>query len=158
MLRGWAVRSDTLQRLGTLCLVGILLAALSLPRFGLVWHDHEDPDEDHNFHQLLRLLASSQAYHPIHHPHHHADASHVFLSSANTPHVHGHYVDDSLLVFFCLSRPLTLTLLRVSLRPHRRRVLWARRLAPLPARVPPDPLLLVSSCFATRGRGLSSVV
>ena len=157
-MRSWTVRSGTPQRLGTLCLAVLLLVGLSLPRFGLVWHDHEDPDEDHPDYQLLRLLASPQASHPSHHPHHHIDMSHVSLSSAETANVHGHYVDASLLVFFCLCHPLTLILLRVSLRPHRRRVLFTRHIAPLLARAPPSPLLLIPSCCATRVCGLSSVI
>lgn len=83
-MRGWTGRSGTHQRLGVLCLVVILLAGLSLPRFGLVWHDHEDPDEEHDYHQLLRLLESSQASHPVHHPHIRSD-----LRSHHQLWVHG---------------------------------------------------------------------
>src|SRR5215831_1012092 len=120
-VQGWMGRAR-IARLSSLCLVGLLLVTLVVPRFGLVWHDHEDPDEDHPDDQLLRLLASSQASHPRHHPHQHSETSHVSLSAAETANLHGHYVDASLLVFVCLCHPLTLTLLRVSLRPHRRRV------------------------------------
>ena len=156
-LRGWNVHTS-LHRLSILGLVVLLLTGLSLPRFGLVWHDHDGSDDDHPDYQLLTLLASSQAPHPDHQAHHHTDTSHVSLSSADTANVHAHYVDASLLVFYCLWHPLTLTLRRVSLRPRRCRIFLARRIAPLPARAPPCSLLLTLFCCATRARGLSVAV
>jgi hypothetical protein len=63
-----------------------------------------------------------------------------------------------LLVFFCLQHLLTLTLLRVPLRPARRRLSWVRRLVPLPARAPPGSLLLISLYCTARGGGLSNAV
>lgn len=152
------MRSGTHQRIGTLCLAVLLLVGLSLPRFGLVWHDHEDPDEDHPDYQLLGLLGSSHASHPDHHSHRPTDTSHVSLIAADMVNVHGHYVDASLLVFFCLCHPLTLTLLRMSLHRHHRRVLFTRHIAPLLARAPPTPLLLIPSFFATRVCSLSSAL
>ena len=156
-MQGWMGRAR-IARLSSLCLVGLLLLTLAVPRFGLVWHDHEDPDEDHPDDQLLRLLASSQASHPRHHSHQHSETSHVSLSAAETANLHGHYVDASLLVFVCLYHPLTLTLLRVSLRPQRRRVLFTRHIAPLLARAPPNPLLCILSCCAISVCGLSRAV
>src|SRR5262249_8911281 len=156
-LRGWSVHTS-LRRLSILGLVGLLLAALSMPRFGLVWHEHEHPDADHPQHQLLRLLTASQGPHPPDHAHHHAADSQVCLSSVETSHVHGHYVNDSLLVLYGLHPPLTLLLLRVFLRPYQRRVWLARHRARLVARAPPTSPRLVSSCFSTGVRSLCRVV
>jgi hypothetical protein len=137
--------------------VAALLAALSVPRFGVVWHDHEDPDEEHDAHQLLRLLASSQAAHALHHPHQHAHGSERVLLAAEDAHAHGHYVDDSLLVLCCLQRPLLHMLWHVFLRTFRRRRCMIRRLALLMVRAPPATLPLVSSHFTPRERALSPV-
>jgi len=137
--------------------VGLLLAALAVPRFGLVWHDHEDPDAHHPHHQLLRPLASSQEHPALHHPHPHAEESHVVLVSDEDSHAHGHYVDDSLLVVYAVHPPLIRTLLRVSLRLWRYRRVIARRLALLMVRAPPDLCLLLSCCFITRVHALSRV-
>jgi hypothetical protein len=153
------MRSEPRRRLGIWCLVSVLLVGLSLPRFGFVWHDHEHPDEEHDEPQLLRLLASSEASHPVLHPpqhqaHHHTDASDVVLTAVDPSNVHAHYVDASLLVFIRALCPLTPTFLCVSLPPPNRQVFWARRLAPLPARAPPASLLLISRYCSTRGRAL----
>ena len=135
--------------------MGLLLAALAVPRFGLVWHDHEDPDAHHPHHQLLRLLTSSQEHPALHHAHYHAEASHIVLLSAEPSHAHGHYVDDSLLVVCCVQHPLTRTLLRASLRPCRRQSCIAYRLALFMVRAPPDTFLLVLFSFSTSVRALS---
>lgn len=137
--------------------MGLLLAALAVPRFGLVWHDHEDPDAHHPHHQLLRLLASSQEPPALHHPHPHAEESHVVLVSDEDSHAHGHYVDDSLLVVCCVHHPLTRTLLRTSLRPCRPQCFVPRRQALLMVRAPPDAFLLVPCHFSTSVCALSRV-
>jgi len=155
-VRGWVVHTD-IARLRSLCLVGLLLAALAVPRFGLVWHDHEDPDAHHPHHQLLRLLTSSQEPPALHHVHPHAEESHVVLVSDEDSHAHGHYVDDSLLVVCCVHHPLTRTLLRMSLRPCRPQRFIPRRQALFMVRAPPDAFLLVPCRFSTSVRALSRV-
>jgi hypothetical protein len=156
-VQGWMGRGG-IARLGSWCLLGCLLMALSVPRFGLVWHEHEDPDDDHPEAQLLKLLASSRASHPHHQPSRHSETAHVSLSSAETPNLHGHYVAASLLVFCSLSPPLMLTLLRVSLRLQRHLVLCTHHIATLFARGPPRHLLRIPSCCANSVRGLSRAV
>lgn len=152
------LRSRTAQRLSAVCLTGVLLLGLTLPRFGLVWHNHEDPDAEHDHDHLHRLLALSQASHPLYHTHPHAAPSAIALTAADTLNLHSHYVADSLLILFCFQQPLTQTLLRAAWRTSRRRILWVRRLAPLPARAPPGSYPLISAYFTASARALSTAV
>jgi hypothetical protein len=149
------MRRDSLRHYSIFALIGICLVALSLPRFGFLWHIHTGGETTHT-HDVYTLAHEAQAPHtrpaaPHEHVHSHPhDQSHdhgsphdpaenvkVRLVDATSHGLHGHYFDDSLPTGYCLPLLLTLVVLTIMLRCFRRQAQPLRHLSPPTARAPP---------------------
>jgi hypothetical protein len=134
--------------------LGVFLTSLVWPRFGLLWHEHADREKAHAYHEILQMLASHAAgaqhsghQHAHQAPHEH-DAPHasyeqhaaglqVVFSAAPTSNLHGHYFDDTLLVYCGFLQTLCGAVFRIFLRLDRSVSHVSRQLLPTAARAPP---------------------
>jgi hypothetical protein len=122
--------------------LGVFLASLTVPRFGLLWHEHKTSAKAHTYHEFWQLLSSHAtiAHHPEHHAHPHAhDAAgpQVFLAAASTSNLHAHYFNDTLLIYCHFVHLLADAVRVVFLRMYRRVFQVSRHLLPAAARAPP---------------------
>jgi hypothetical protein len=138
-VRRWTGRTNRWGPWGIWCLVGLLLVAMAMPRFGIVWHDHEDTGGEILALQLLQWLAVSQTPPPSPPHPHTGDAAHGVLCAA-TSHPHGHYVSHAELALRCQPLSFSMHLLRLSRPRQVFQVIWARRLPLLLGRAPPSVL------------------
>lgn len=154
------MRRDSLRHCGIFVLVGAFLIALSLPRFGLLWHTHPGGEEAHihDPHVLAHETPTPHTHHPdprghahththdhdhSHHVHEH-DHPHdpeedvgVRLVDATSHGLHAHYFDASLPAGCCLLPLPTLIVFAVVLPLCSRESLPSRHLVPPTARAPP---------------------
>lgn len=158
------MRCNSLRHCGIFVLVGAFLIALSLPRFGLLWHIHPGGEAAHihDPHVLAHETPTPHTHHPdsyghTHphphdhgHGHDHAHAVHehdhpddpeeeaeVHLRGATAHGLHAHYFNDSLPVGYCLLPLPMLIILAAARQSCSRESLPARHLSPPTARAPP---------------------
>ena len=158
------MRSDPLRHCGIFILVGAFLIALSLPRFGFLWHTHPGGEaaHTHDTHTLAHEAYTPHRHHPdphghaprhaYDHGHDHEHSQHirdhdhphdpeedveVRLGDATSHGLHAHYFNDSLPARCCLLPLPTLVVLAVVLQPCSRESLPSRHLVPPTARAPP---------------------
>jgi hypothetical protein len=149
------MRRNFLRQYSIFVLIGVCLVALSLPRFGFLWHTHMGGEATHT-HDVYTLAHETHAPHthyPAPHGHGHSrthdhkhDHGHPHDPAADvegrfvdaTPHgLHAHYFDDSLPAGFYLLPLPTLVIRTVVLYSCRGESPSARYLIPPTARAPP---------------------
>ena len=149
------MRRNFLRHYSIFGLIGVCLVALSLPRFGFLWHTHMGGEATHT-HDVYTLAHDTHTPHTHHsaphghvhsHPHDqshahdypHTPAEDVQMRFVDaTPHgLHAHYFDDSLPVGYCFLLLPTLVVLTIVLRCFRRESQPPRHLSPPTARAPP---------------------
>lgn len=95
--------SRILRHLGLASLIVVFLVAIATPRFGLMWHTHDDGDHDHDHGrvELPGLLGMFHEEHARQHVHSRSsrDSASASVFDADTSKLHGHYVADTLLVY-----------------------------------------------------------
>ena len=160
------MRCDSLRHGGIFVLVGVFLIALSLPRFGLLWHTHpgDEAAHTHDPHVLAHETPTSHTHHPAPHDHAHpethdhgrdhghdharlvhehehasdlAEDAEVRLGDATSHGLHVHYFNNSLPAGCCLLLLPRLIVLAVALQSCSGESLLARHLSPPTARAPP---------------------
>lgn len=149
------MRRNSLRHYSIFALIGICLVALSLPRFGFLWHTHTGGEaaHTHDVHTLAHEAHAPHAHPAAPHGHVHSyshDQSHDHDSPHDpaedvkvrfvdaTPHgLHAHYFDDSLPAGYCLPLLLTLVVLTIVLHCRSRESQPLRHLSPPTARAPP---------------------
>ncbi|MGE3538159.1 MAG: hypothetical protein AB7N91_12080 [Candidatus Tectimicrobiota bacterium] len=142
--RGKRLRARLRRALGSAALLLVFLAATLLPRFGLVWHKHDDAEHDHDHpaSELAKLLSMFHEEHAHRHvsphpSHEHDGVAQEQLLDADLLRLHGHYIADALLVFgSCGVWPVLLVLQLVLRLVVHCLVLWPHDIA-LVARAPP---------------------
>lgn len=136
--------SRSLRLAGIAGLLLAFLAATLMPRFGLVWHEHEEAghDHDHANPDLVKLLGVFHGEHTAHATPQPEDGAQTALFDADAARLHVHYVDDTLPVYRSFRLGCALTILRLFLESQGYRICPLSPAIILLARAPPVPLVV----------------